>query len=89
MEKREFVITAEAGIHARPATSLVQKAGSFTSDIHIEHNGKSVNLKSIMGVLSLAIPKGAQISIVAEGEDEAEAMAALVDVLHKEELAEG
>ena len=53
MEKKEFHIIAETGIHARPATLLVQAASKFGSDINLEYNGKSVNLKSIMGVMSL------------------------------------
>ena len=55
MEKREFHIVAETGIHARPATLLVQAASKFNSDINLEYNGKSVNLKSIMGVMSLGV----------------------------------
>ena len=51
MEKREFNIIAETGIHARPATLLVQAASKFNSDINLEYKGKSVNLKSIMGVM--------------------------------------
>ena len=43
MEKRDFTITADAGIHARPATILVQTASKFTSDISLAYNGKSVN----------------------------------------------
>ena len=53
MEKRDFHIIAETGIHARPATLLVQAASKFGSDVNLEYNGKSVNLKSIMGHLVL------------------------------------
>ena len=45
MEKRDFHIIAETGIHARPATLLVQAASKFGSDVNLEYNGKSVNLK--------------------------------------------
>ena len=55
MEKRDFHIIAETGIHARPATLLVQAASKFGSDVNLEYNGKSVNLKSIMGVMSLGV----------------------------------
>ena len=55
MEKREFTITSETGIHARPATILVQAASKFSSDITLSYEGKSVNLKSIMGVMSLSL----------------------------------
>ena len=53
MEKKEFHVVAETGIHARPATLLVQTASKFNSDVNLEYKGKSVNLKSIMGVMSL------------------------------------
>ena len=46
MEKREFHVVADTGIHARPATLLVQTASKFNSDINLEYKGKSVNLKS-------------------------------------------
>lgn len=88
MAEKVFTVTADSGIHARPATLLVQAASKFNSDIHLEYNGKKVNLKSIMGVMSLGVPKGAQIKITAEGADAAEAMAALTDTLAKEGLAQ-
>ncbi|MCZ0756879.1 phosphocarrier protein HPr [Anoxybacillus sp. J5B_2022] len=88
MAEKVFKVTAESGIHARPATLLVQTASKFNSDINLEYNGKTVNLKSIMGVMSLGVPKGAQIKITAEGTDAAEALAALTDTLAKEGLAQ-
>ena len=51
MEKKEYHVIAETGIHARPATLLVQTASKYSSDIQLEYKGKSVNLKSIMGVM--------------------------------------
>jgi phosphocarrier protein HPr len=87
MEKL-FKVTAESGIHARPATMLVQAASKFDSEINLEYNGRTVNLKSIMGVMSLGIPQGAEIKIVVEGSDAAEAMAALTETLEKEGLAQ-
>ena len=60
MEKRDFHIIAETGIHARPATLLVQAASKFGSDVNLEYNGKSVNLKSIMGVMSLGVGQNAE-----------------------------
>ncbi|MCF7931400.1 MAG: HPr family phosphocarrier protein, partial [Acholeplasmataceae bacterium] len=50
-----FLITSEYGIHARPATRLVNLAMSFHSEIDLSVNGKTVNLKSIMGLMSLGI----------------------------------
>ncbi len=86
--KREFNIIAETGIHARPATLLVQAASKFNSDINLEYKGKSVNLKSIMGVMSLGVGQGADVTISAEGADEADAIAAITDTMKKEGLAE-
>ena len=75
MEQKSYVITDETGIHARPATML-------------EYNGKKVNLKSIMGVMSLGVGKDAEITIYADGSDETDAIQSITDVLSKEGLAE-
>lgn len=88
MEKREFHIIAETGIHARPATLLVQAASKFGSDINLEYNGKSVNLKSIMGVMSLGVGQGADVTITADGDDAAQAIESIADTMKKEGLAE-
>lgn len=88
MEKREFHIVAETGIHARPAILLVQAASKFNSDINLEYNGKSVNLKSIMGVMSLGVGQGADVTITADGDDAKEAIEAIADTMKKEGLAE-
>lgn len=88
MEKKDFNITAETGIHARPATLLVQTASKFASDINLEYKGKSVNLKSIMGVMSLGVGQGADVTITAEGEDEQEAITAISETMKKEGLSE-
>ncbi|WP_062048135.1 phosphocarrier protein HPr [Bacillus sp. JCM 19034] len=87
MAEKTFKITAETGIHARPATQLVNKAGQFSSDLTLEYKGKSVNLKSIMGVMSLGVGQGAEVTIKAEGSDEAEALQAIEEVI-KEGLGE-
>jgi len=86
MEKK-FTIIDEMGLHARPATVLVNTAGKFASDITLDYNGKSVNLKSIMGVMSLGVPHNAEILISANGEDAAEALAALETTLAEQNLA--
>lgn len=88
MEKKDFHVVAETGIHARPATLLVQAASKFNSDINIEYKGKSVNLKSIMGVMSLGVGQGSDVVISAEGADEKEAMEAIVETMKKEGLSE-
>ena len=88
MDKRDFHIIAETGIHARPATLLVQAASKFGSDVNLEYNGKSVNLKSIMGVMSLGVGQNADVTITAEGDDEKDALDAIADTMKKEGLAE-
>ena len=88
MEKRDFHIIAETGIHARPATLLVQAASKFGSDINLEYDDKSVNLKSIMGVMSLGVGQNADVTITAEGDDEKDALDAIADTMKKEGLAE-
>jgi phosphocarrier protein len=88
MEKKDFHVIAETGIHARPATLLVQAASKFNSDITLAFNDKSVNLKSIMGVMSLGVGQGSDVTITAEGADEADAIAAVAETMKKEGLAE-
>ncbi|RRN67437.1 phosphocarrier protein HPr [Peribacillus simplex] len=88
MVEKTFTVTAETGIHARPATLLVQAAGKFDSEINLSYKEKKVNLKSIMGVMSLGIGKGAEITISAEGSDENDALKTLAETLNREGLAE-
>lgn len=88
MAEKTFTVTAETGIHARPATVLVQTASKFDADINLEYNGKSVNLKSIMGVMSLGIPQGSQIKVSAAGADADEAVAGIAETLKNEGLGE-
>ncbi|QXE00871.1 MULTISPECIES: phosphocarrier protein HPr [Terribacillus] len=88
MAEKTMTITDETGVHARPATILVNKAGGFKSDIQLAYNGKSVNLKSIMGVMSLGIPQGAEITITAEGDDADEAVNTIAETIKSEGLGE-
>ncbi|KEZ52738.1 MULTISPECIES: phosphocarrier protein HPr [Bacillaceae] len=88
MAEKTFKVTAESGIHARPATVLVQTASKFDADVNLAYNGKTVNLKSIMGVMSLGIAKDSEITISAAGSDENDAIAALEETMKKEGLGE-
>ncbi|GAA0373019.1 phosphocarrier protein HPr [Bacillus horti] len=88
MKEKVFTITAEAGLHARPATLLVQAVGRYSSEIHLEYKERSVNLKSIMGVMSLGVPHKAEIKITVDGHDEEEAMQGIIDTMKKEGLGE-
>ncbi|MGN9865795.1 phosphocarrier protein HPr [Bacillus swezeyi] len=88
MAQKTFKVTADSGIHARPATVLVQTASKYDADINLEYNRKTVNLKSIMGVMSLGIAKGAEITISASGADENDALSALEETMKSEGLGE-
>ncbi|WP_042461592.1 phosphocarrier protein HPr [Neobacillus dielmonensis] len=87
MAEKTFKVIDPAGLHARPATVLVQAASKFNSDIQLEYNGKAVNLKSIMGVMSLGVREGADIKIIANGSDEDAALASLAETLSTNNLA--
>lgn len=78
-----IVITNKVGLHARPATLFVQKAASFQSRIQVSYGEKSANAKSIVGVLKLGASMGATLAIRAEGEDAAEAISALLELVER------
>lgn len=80
MEKL-VVIKNETGLHARPAGMFVKKASEFTSSVEVKHKGKSVNAKSIMGIMSLGLGKGEEITICADGADEESAVNALAELV--------
>lgn len=83
MEKKTFRITSEQGIHARPATTLVNVAMSFESDISLTALKRTVDFKSIMGVMSLGVYSGTTIEVKAEGKDEAEAISAIKNKIYE------
>jgi len=70
----KFTIGHEAGLQARPAALFVQVASRFASRIWVVKGLKKVNAKSIMGVMSLGIRQGDEVTIIVEGEDESKAM---------------
>ncbi|WP_419954254.1 phosphocarrier protein HPr [Neobacillus niacini] len=88
MVEKIYTVTADTGIHARPATVLVQSASKYNADVNLEYNGKTVNLKSIMGVMSLGIPQGSYIKIIASGADEDLALDGIEETLISEGLGE-
>ncbi|QDP41234.1 HPr family phosphocarrier protein [Radiobacillus deserti] len=67
-------VSIEPGLQARPAAQFVQLANRFSSDIFIEKDGKQVNVKSIMGLMSLAIAYGEEVTLIVEGSDQTEAI---------------
>ncbi|MCP1124643.1 phosphocarrier protein HPr [Bacillus sp. 3103sda1] len=88
MAEKTFKIIEKFGIHARPAAQLVNKVGQYEAEIVLQYNGKSVNLKSIMGVMSLGVPSGAEVTIVAEGNDAKEALEALEELIKNEGIGQ-
>lgn len=83
MIEKQYKVISASGIHARPATILVQTANNYHAEIQLEYKEKTVNMKSIMGVMSLGIEKGAEFKIIANGSDEENALAGLEDTLEK------
>ncbi len=81
MVTQEVTINDEVGLHARPATFFIQKANEFKSGIWVEKDERRVNAKSLLGVLSLGITKGTTITLLADGSDEKEAVAALSELV--------
>ncbi|MCB1304001.1 MAG: HPr family phosphocarrier protein [Leptospiraceae bacterium] len=73
----DVTIELQEGLHARPASIFVREAGKFKSEVFLTANGVTVNGKSIMGILMLALSPGTRVTIEARGEDEEEAIARL------------
>ncbi len=82
MVEKQLLIKNKVGLHARPASLFVQKAKKFKCTLRVAFGGREVDAKSILSVLTLGVNEGAQITLRADGEDAAEALAeisALVD----------
>lgn len=87
-ERLSFVVCDPVGLHARPATYLVNQANKFQSNIKIIYGGKDMNLKSIMGVMALGVPTKATVEIIAEGDDEKEAITTIAKVIKEQKIGE-
>lgn len=84
MLSRDVTIVNEVGLHARPATFFIQKANTYKASIWIEKEDRRVNAKSLLGVLSMGIIKGTAITLIADGEDEGEALNGLEQLIVSE-----
>ena len=82
MTSKEVKIVNNVGLHARPATFFVQKALSYKCSIWVEKEDCRVNAKSLLGVLSLGISKDTSITLIADGADEADAVAGLTNLVN-------
>ena len=81
MTSRKVTICNRLGLHARAAAKFVHLATRFHSHIRVSRDGRAMDGKSIMGILLLAAARGTAITIVAEGPDESEAIAALCQLV--------
>lgn len=77
----KMTVENTSGIDAKMAQKIVQKASDYESDMTLKYLGKEVDLKSILGIMSLAVLDGAQIEIEAYGDDADEAIAALQEMI--------
>ena len=81
MYTKTVSVVNHVGLHAHPATFLIQKANSFPCGIWIEKEDRRVNAKSLLGVLSLGVGQGDTVKIIADGESENEAVDTLCDLI--------
>ncbi|MDL5143010.1 HPr family phosphocarrier protein [Bacillus atrophaeus] len=84
MVQQKVEVRLKTGLQARPAALFVQEANRYTSDVFLEKDGKKVNAKSIMGLMSLAVSTGTEVTLTAEGEDEQEALEKLTAYVQEE-----
>ena len=81
MVVKDITVQNQVGLHARPATFFIQKANEFKSSIWVEKEERRANAKSLLGVLSLGITGGTEIKILADGQDENDAVEALTKLV--------
>lgn len=86
MKEINVLVIDPVGLHARPATVAVSAASKFKCDVKVAFKGRSVNMKSIMGVMSLGIPSQSDITISCEGEDEDEAIKSIEETLRTQKV---
>lgn len=86
MKEFSAKVSDPVGLHARPATVAVKAAGSYKSDVNLVYKDQAINMKSIMGVMSLGVPADAEIKITVDGEDEESAIADIENVLREQKI---
>ena len=84
MVEKQVEIKLKTGLQARPAAMFVQEANRFSSDVFLEKDGKKVNAKSIMGLMSLALGTGTVVTLSVDGNDEDEAIKELSEFVEQE-----
>lgn len=81
MKQKAVTIKLEQGLEARPVAMLVQVASKHSSSVYLETEGRKVNAKSIMGMMSLGLDSGEMVTVIADGPDEEEAVTDMADYL--------
>lgn len=81
MASKTVVMTNPTGLHTRPGGVFVAKAKEFESTVEVEHDGKKVNGKSLLKLLSIGIKNGSEVTVHAEGPDAEQAAEVLGDLL--------
>ncbi|MCM1253560.1 MAG: HPr family phosphocarrier protein [Clostridium sp.] len=81
MIQKSVQIKLESGLEARPIAMLVQVASKYDSSVYIESANKKVNAKSIMGMMGLGLDRDDTVTVIADGKDEAAAVAGLENFL--------
>ncbi len=81
MKEFTYTITDPQGIHARPAGELVKAAQGFACKVTIVKDGREMDAKKLLGVMSLGVKQGMEITIKTDGENEEEAATALEEFL--------
>lgn len=84
MAEKQVTVQLKAGLQARQAALFVQEANRYSSEVFVEKDNKKVNAKSIMGIMSLAVSRGAKVVISATGVDEERAVNGLVSMIEEE-----
>lgn len=74
MIQKSMKIQLSTGLEARPVAVLVQRASQYDSTVYIQAEGKKVNAKSIMGMMSLGLDMGEEVTVIADGNDESDAI---------------
>ncbi|MBP7059000.1 MAG: HPr family phosphocarrier protein [Lachnospiraceae bacterium] len=75
--KKQVVVQMSGFTEATPIAHLVQLANQYTSKVYLEMDDKKVNVKSIMGMMSLVLTEGSKVTVIAEGQDEDKALTAM------------
>ena len=84
MFKKEVVVRCESGLHNKQATYFVQKANEFECSVWLESETRKMNAKSLLGIMSLGIVTGTQVTLSADGRDEESAVNALEALLQRD-----